>query len=361
MDGYRLLIVDREVPSFAFGRSVIISRTDYDAHGSAILAHEQAHIHLNHFFDLMLLELIKTIHWFNPVVYALIGDLKEIHEFQADEHTLNKGIDATQYQKLIIQKGVGLQRFALANSFNHCQIKKRITMMNKSKNSKAWRWKVVTFLPLLALLLMAFGKPGENAQKISPPEIVQKNQNDSSSLSIEIRKDGYFINNKLCTLEEISRRAELWQKNNKEEVLILWLAVPSSPNGLSEVKAALKKAKIKSIDTRVFYSGETIVQKVDAVPQFPGGIFALRKWIPQNIIYPNKPLIKRIEGNVYVNFSINAEGRVLDPTIVKGIDPDLDAEALRIVSQMPKWKPGLKNGKAINVNYYMPIRVALKQ
>ena len=191
-----------------------------------ILAHEQAHIRLNHFFDLMLLELIKTIHWFNPVVYALIGDLKEIHEFQADQHTLNKGIDATQYQKLIIQKGVGSLRFALANSFNHCQIKKRITMMNKSKNSKAWRWKVATFLPLLALLLMAFGKPGENAQKISPPEIVQKNQNDSSSLSIEIRKDGYFINNKLCTLEEISRRAELWQKNNKEEVLILWLAVP---------------------------------------------------------------------------------------------------------------------------------------
>ena len=164
MDGYRLLIIDHEVPSFAFGRSVIISRSDYDAHSPAILAHEQAHIRLNHFFDLMLLELIKTIHWFNPVVYALIGDLKEIHEFQADEQTLNKGIDATQYQKLIIQKGVGSLRFALANSFNHCQIKKRITMMNKSKNSKAWRWKVATFLPLLALLLMAFGKPGENAQ-----------------------------------------------------------------------------------------------------------------------------------------------------------------------------------------------------
>ena len=164
MDGYRLLIIDHEVPSFAFGRSVIISRSDYDAHGSAILAHEQAHIQLNHFFDLMLLELIKTIHWFNPAVYALNGDLKEIHEFQADQHTLNKGIDATQYQKLIIQKGVGSLRFALANSFNHCQIKKRITMMNKSKNSKAWRWKVATFLPLLALLLMAFGKPGENAQ-----------------------------------------------------------------------------------------------------------------------------------------------------------------------------------------------------
>lgn len=176
MDGYRLLIVDREVPSFAFGHSVIISQTDYDTHGQAILAHEQAHIRQNHFVDLLLLELVRTIHWFNPAVYALIGDLKEIHEFQADEQTLHSGIDAKQYQLLIIQKGVGPRRFALANSFNHCQIKKRITMMNKSKTSKAWRWKVATFLPLLALLLMAFGNRSET-------RIKQEIQNGMSSIT----------------------------------------------------------------------------------------------------------------------------------------------------------------------------------
>lgn len=132
MDGYRLLIVAREIPSFAFGRSVVISQTDYDTHGQAILAHEQAHIRQNHFVDLLLLELVRILHWFNPAVYALIGDLKEIHEFQADEQTLHSGIDAKQYQLLIIQKGVGPRRFALANSFNHCQIKKRITMIGKN-------------------------------------------------------------------------------------------------------------------------------------------------------------------------------------------------------------------------------------
>jgi len=162
MDGFRLLIIDHEVPPFSFGRFVIISQADYDAHQETILAHEEAHIRLNHFFDLAVLETVKLFHWFNPVVYWLIRDMKEIHEFQADKYTLRKGIDATQYQILIIQKSVGPQRFALANSFNHCQIKKRITMMNKQKTSKARLWKVATFLPLLALLLMAFGKPGEN-------------------------------------------------------------------------------------------------------------------------------------------------------------------------------------------------------
>ena len=166
MDGFKLFITDREVPSFAFGHLVMISQRDYDNHRTEILLHEQAHIRLNHFFDLLLLETVKIFHWFNPVIYWLIRDMKEIHEFQADISTLNQGIDATQYQLLIIKKGVGSQWFALANSFNQCQIKKRIAMMNKQKTSKAWSWKVATFLPLLALLLMAFGRQSENVMDL---------------------------------------------------------------------------------------------------------------------------------------------------------------------------------------------------
>ena len=116
----------------------------------------------------------------SPLVYQMDSDLKEIHEFQADEHTLNSGIDATKYQLLIIQKCVGHQKFALANSFNHCQIKNRITMMNKQKTSKAWRWKVATFLPLLALLLMAFGKTGEIAPMESHSKMALLNQEKTS-------------------------------------------------------------------------------------------------------------------------------------------------------------------------------------
>ncbi len=160
--GIRLMIVAEDIPAFSFGRNILISQHDYENNSEAIITHEQSHIRLGHFFDLMLMELVKIIFWFNPLVYRMLRDLKEIHEFQADNHTLTTGIDATKYQLLIIQKSVGPQKFALANSFNHCQIKNRIVMMNKQKTSKARRWKVATFLPLLALFLMAFGKPGEN-------------------------------------------------------------------------------------------------------------------------------------------------------------------------------------------------------
>ncbi|GEM_PF-2232895 len=156
--GYRLLVIEKEIAAFSFGRTVIISQKDYSEHRQPILTHEQAHIQLNHFFDLLLLEIVRIFHWFNPFVYWLIRDMKAIHEFQADDFTLNKGIDATQYQLLIIQKGVGSQRFALANSFNYCQIKKRIVMMNDQRSNKTGSWKVVAFVPLVAILLMAFSK-----------------------------------------------------------------------------------------------------------------------------------------------------------------------------------------------------------
>ena len=161
MDGYRLLIVNKEISAFSFGRWVFISQHDYENHHNEILAHEREHIRLNHFYDLIFLEAVKIFYWFNPFIYCLIRDMKDIHEFQADDQTLTKGIDATQYQLIIIRKSVGHQKFALANSFNHCQTKNRIVMMNKQKTGKAWRWKVATFLPVLAFLLLTFCKPGE--------------------------------------------------------------------------------------------------------------------------------------------------------------------------------------------------------
>jgi hypothetical protein len=162
MDGFRLLILEKEISAFSFGRLVILSQKDYDEHQQTLLAHEHAHIRFKHFYDLLFLETAKTIHWFNPCIYWIVNDMKEIHEFQADDYTINKGIDATQYQLLIIQKCVGSQRFALANSFNHGQIKKRIEMMNNQKSGKTRSWKVVAFLPLLALLLMAFSRRSES-------------------------------------------------------------------------------------------------------------------------------------------------------------------------------------------------------
>ena len=187
LDGIQIMIHNSDIAAFSFRRRILISKHDYDTNADAVLTHELSHIRHGHFYDLMLMEMVKIIYWFNPLIYRIGRDLKDIHEFQADEHTLNSGVDSTKYQLLIIQKCVGHQSFALANSFNHCQIKKRITMMNKSKSSKAWCWKVATFLPLLALLLMAFGKRGENPpEKRNLPETVVISPNLTDSITFKL-------------------------------------------------------------------------------------------------------------------------------------------------------------------------------
>jgi biopolymer transport protein ExbD/beta-lactamase regulating signal transducer with metallopeptidase domain len=358
MDGYRLLIVDREVPSFAFGRSVVISRTDYDAHGPAILAHEQAHIRLNHFVDLLLLELVKTIHWFNPAVYALIGDMKEIHEFQADEQTLHSGIDAKLYQLLIIQKGVGPRRFALANSFNHCQIKKRITMMNKSKTSKAWHWKVATFLPLLALLLMAFGKPGELKPNKDAPEnelvtssIPIQSQQSQTDRVIQIKSDGNYIGSKLCSLGEIENAVKNWANSSNEWIQIL--AEKATPNHrIDEIleklggNAALYHFTISFDNSDIVYPA----WDVSSTAKFQDGSW--NKWLNDQLSQYSKGKSDQLDFDLKYRFIIDKTGKVSGARIVKASQSDEINKAMeKILSQIPDWRPAQRGSQAVSVLY----------
>lgn len=509
MDGYRLLIVDREVPSFAFGRSVVISQTDYEAHSSAILAHEQAHIRQNHFVDLLLLELVRTIHWFNPAVYALIGTMKEIHEFQADEHTLSSGIDATQYQLLVIQKGVGPRRFALANSFNHCQIKKRITMMNRQKTSKAWRWKVATFLPLLALMLMAFGNRSEKVppeqnlfrseiltdrqdslkqwteadfksiagkeieklffdgkkivnvlmnsesqlmigeikcqmadvpdrirrfrdfssakdkslfSKISIngkermvatiPIIVRKdiaantddyqkllntigntilelrgkyaneifgksyfkiseiqsneidklipfevylatpksgNSKSQSGRLIEIRKDGNYIDNKLCTLEEIVNKGKEWGKASNDWIhLRIDESIPY--NRIDEIRGKLRDAKVYHITQSTFNSDEIVYPAGDVSKSAKFSQGSWNSWINPQIKQLIGDKIVELEYSLMIGFITDKNGKVRDARLIKKSDyPEINAAYEKVLTKIPDWTPAMRGNENVSV------------
>ncbi|MBN1927478.1 MAG: hypothetical protein JW798_16715 [Prolixibacteraceae bacterium] len=202
---YRLALVNHPITPMNFGRFIILSKKDYSEHKSEILGHELAHIKFWHTFDLLVVELVKLFHWFNPFVYALKNDLKEIQEFQVDQHILSTGTNSKEYQLLLIRKCVGDERYALANSFNHCQIKNRIVMMNKSKKQKGKAWKVAIFLPIALLMLMAFGNKKEEVPISNPipliNEVVQGkriwNESDFEAITNEAlsnRKENDFFN-----------------------------------------------------------------------------------------------------------------------------------------------------------------------
>jgi len=175
-----LAIVSDTIQAFSFSKYIVLSKQDYNQNRKPILLHEEAHIRLHHSFDVVLIELVCYMQWFNPFAWLLKKELKLVHEFQADQAVLNTGIDATQYQLLILEKAVGKRRFAAANHFQQGPISKRLKMMKK-KQIKGWGVaKALLFFPAGLLLLQAFTQPAI-IKKVNelPPLITQA---DSSQI-----------------------------------------------------------------------------------------------------------------------------------------------------------------------------------
>ena len=171
--GIRLIVLEREVAPFSWMRYIVISRKDLEEDGREILIHEMAHIRNRHSIDLLITDVCLFFQWFNPGIWLLKQELQNIHEYEADETVINEGIDAKEYQLLLIKKAVGTRLYSMANSFNHSKLKKRITMMLKEKSNPWARLKYLYVLPLAAIAVTAFARPeiSEKANEISAVKV----------------------------------------------------------------------------------------------------------------------------------------------------------------------------------------------
>ena len=148
-----------DVAPFSWMRNIVINEKDYDEAGREIILHEMGHIHNRHSWDVVLLTLVQMLQWWNPLVYVLGISLRDVHEYEADDHVLQQGVSAKGYQLLLIRKAVGSGSYAFANSFNHSLTKKRITMMKKIKSNPWMKSKALYVIPVAALALSAFATP----------------------------------------------------------------------------------------------------------------------------------------------------------------------------------------------------------
>ncbi len=172
--GCKLVVTNEAVSPFSWMGYIVISRKDMDESGEEILTHELAHIGACHSLDMLVCSFCVILQWFNPAVWLLKQELRNIHEYEADESVINHGVDAKRYQLLLIKKAVGSQRFtSMANSFNHSKLKKRITMMLKRKSNPWARLKYLYVLPLTAVAVVAFARPeiSRELEKISSAKI----------------------------------------------------------------------------------------------------------------------------------------------------------------------------------------------
>ena len=155
-EGVRLTVVEKLSSPFSWFRHVVVSRTDMGENRDMILEHELAHVRFGHSWDVLFVDLALIMWWFNPAMWLLRRELQSLHEYQADDAVLNRGIDAKTYQLLLIKRAVGSRLHSVANCLNHSNLKNRITMMCRKQSSKWQSAKLLLVLPMVAISLSAF-------------------------------------------------------------------------------------------------------------------------------------------------------------------------------------------------------------
>ena len=196
-DGFVLVLTDDErYAPFSWLHYVVISRSDYTDHCTAILTHELKHIASGHWVDLLIAQGVCIVNWFNPAAWLMRDELMLVHEYQADRVVMDRGLDAREYQMLLIKKAVGARFPSLANSLNHSKLKKRITMMYKEKSGAGPKAKALALVPMLALSLGIVAVPAVSAavSTISAGSVTVSKGNENSSQN-EVSSAGFKIVN----------------------------------------------------------------------------------------------------------------------------------------------------------------------
>lgn len=326
-NGIRIIVIDGDMAPFSWFNNIVISRSDYESGRREILIHEMAHISHHHSLDILLCNVLLIFQWFNPAVWLLRRELRNIHEYEADEAVLASGANAAEYQLLLIRKAVGERLFSMANNLNHNSLKKRITMM-LTKRSNPWnRVKVLLTVPVAAVAVVAFATP----------------KAESLSREIEHESDAIVSSVVKGTSDKAALVAQ--GKTSGEETV----------NAMGRADDTLISNDLQ----RMTSTDDDVYDVVEKMPEFPGGMAELMKYLNSNIKYPVEAHKAGIQGRVVVSFVVNKDGTVKDAKIVRSVDKSIDAEALRVISAMPKWQPGYQDGKAVSVRYTVPVTFRL--
>jgi hypothetical protein len=413
-DGVMVYCHADDVSPFSWMDNIVISARDYNENAREILLHERGHVMARHSWDLLLLALLQTMQWWNPLVYILGGSLRDVHEYEADDFVLRSGVSAKAYQLLLIKKVVGASSYTFANNFDHSLTLKRITMMQKSKSSVWMRSKVLYIIPMATLALSAFA----TSESVSPSgNEIAKNEDKVIKISPSGQADGTkkvgssvvfpTDSNVVCLLDGKEASQETAKVLSPEEIeSITVIKNPEAAASMGYPGKTVQVIKTKK-DGAVLSSYDT-PQKVSYVPnpgvqaQFKGGEGALMKWLATNIKYPSEAQSQGVMGRVQVEFFITETGQITNiraiafgkhapegsktlPEVVvmayakekkaegkelsaqeqqayKRAVEALLAESVRVVGAMPAWEPGYvdkEKTKPCTTRYVLPLMFRL--
>ena len=297
-----LLVHERDIAPFSWMRCIVIARRDLEEDGRPILLHELAHIRLGHSWDILLADLCCFVQWFNPAAWLLKQELQAVHEYEADEAVLCAGVNAREYQLLLIKKAVGTRLYSMANSLNHSKLKKRITMMQRRKSNPWARAKLLYVLPLAAVAVAAFARP------------------EVSGVSNEL------------SAAKVTDLAEIMKAESVKSAV-----VPQD---------TARKQKYAVVD-----GTELLESRV--------GLQDLISYLGNNIRLSKETEEKGVQGKLLMKLIFNEKGELKESQVLEGVDPAIDAEALRVVKSIPRSIAEKLRGDTVAMCFPIPFKFAI--
>ena len=337
-DGTVICVTSFDVSPFSWMHYIVLSQSDYEAQDASILAHERGHIRRHHSLDLLLVDTLTALQWFNPAMWMLRQDLRAIHEYEADAAVLSQGINMRQYQYLLIQKAVSHCGYSVANGISHSTLKNRIDMMLHKNSSRANLLKLFALAPIVGMTL-ALNAETVNDYVYDEPQTPQKQT---------VVKKG----NQNKTVKVGAKTVEV--KAAKP-------AQTKAPAKKAEQKPVVKDVKVVKTDAQPQNEEQMVFDVVEHMPQFPGGDAAVMEFMKNTIKYPEEAEKAGKQGRVVATFVVNTDGSISDAKVVRSVSEELDAEALRVINAMPKWTPGKQNGKDVRVKFTLPVTFKLSK
>jgi len=456
--------------AFSFFSYVFVNPSITDVETREIMNHELVHIRQKHWIDLVLVQLLCMIQWFNPIVWIYVRLIRQNHEYLADEVALQRTSDPAIYRAALLNQIVGASVFSLSNSFNYSLNKKRFNMMKNIISSPYRKLKILLILPVFAIVLYAFAKPdykyqysdksSDNMSQLPGTQtrevkgtVINKEEGPLPGAIITLKgttigtitdDNGSFMignvsNDAVLVVSFVGFKSKVVKPDFKAPMRIemvrdtlkysdLNISTPPPPppppplpqtdannsntgvapppppppppaesgirmeggkKPLIVVDGLVSDIDINKIDPETIESMkvlkdeyakdrygdkgkdgviEIITKKktdkdtlvaVEELPEFIGGKDAMAAWLVSNLKYPGEAVKAKITGKVVVSFLVTAKGKINNAVVIKSVSPVLDAEAVRIITSMPDWKPGKQSGKSVPVQMQLPVEFKL--
>jgi beta-lactamase regulating signal transducer with metallopeptidase domain len=362
----KLVLLPNPTLPYTFLKTIFVNKDDYENRQieNELYTHELIHVAQKHTLDILLIETLKVVFWFNPILYFYKKAIQLNHEFLADEKVVQEHNNVPFYQNLLLSKANANPTYYLASNLNYSVTKKRLIMMTKNTSASRALLKKGLVIPILTALVFSFCTKVVAQTKSTTKEVPTKNK--SKLFENYYEKTTFEVIDESGKVVATKKYSELTPK--EKNIVPPVILQKNEPFTTESFDKAIQKGgpetfvvdpfdkkniKVKSDDENAVYNSAGITE----MPKYQGGMEAFYQFIAKNYTISEEAVKQKLKGKVYVTFIVEKDGSLSDIKVLRDIGFGTGEEALRVMSICPKWTPGKINDEPVRVMYSLPITI----